>query len=94
VKGHDNLEGSGNPEMAYPVGSQADDVSIFEKDLAMPGGIYASNNVEQSCFPGSVWADEAHNLGLFHRHVQIAEGHESTEILLEVFNFEKRHLGL
>ena len=85
----DVLEGAGDAGAVDLEGLFADEGFSGESDVAGGGAVDAGDDVEGGGFAGAVGADEAEELALVEREVEVVEGFEAAEVEGEVGDFEQ-----
>ena len=79
------LEGSAHPQFSNLERGHTRNVFIVKINLSFGRCILPCDTVEQSRFPGAVWADDPNDLSLVHMHIYRIYGNQAAKPLCHLF---------
>ena len=83
----DILEGSCKTQLCNFMRLPAGNILTQERHLSFGRAIDAGDYIEQRCFSGTVWADDADDFSAMDFHADVRKGDQATEALGNMFCF-------
>jgi hypothetical protein len=81
----------GDPHLTNAVGGGTGDVLAGESDRAPCWYFETDDQIEQSAFSGTVWADDGENFAIVGLHGHAVESSEAAKVFHDLIQFEYCH---